>query len=50
VEEMKVLAGKSEASRPLGTPRHRWDDNIKMELNGIDLKDVNWINFSQGKD
>jgi hypothetical protein len=28
----KVLVGKREGKRPLGRPRHRWEDNIKMEL------------------
>jgi len=28
----RVLVGKSEGKRPLGRPRHRWEDNIKMDL------------------
>jgi len=28
----RVLAGKPEGKRPLGRPRHRWEDNIKMDL------------------
>ena len=28
----RVLMGKPEGKRPLGRPRHRWDDNIKMDL------------------
>jgi hypothetical protein len=28
----KVLVGKPEGGRPLGTPRHRWEDNIKMNI------------------
>jgi hypothetical protein len=28
----KVLAGKPEGKRPLGRPRHRWEDNIKLDL------------------
>jgi hypothetical protein len=33
----RVLVGKSEGRRPLGKPRHRWEDNIKR-----DLTDVRW--------
>jgi hypothetical protein len=32
-----ILVGKSERKRPLGRPRHRWDDNIKM-----DLREIGW--------
>jgi len=28
----RVLVGKSEGKRPLGRPRHRWEDNIKLDL------------------
>jgi hypothetical protein len=31
----RVLVGKPEGKRPLGTPRHRWEDKIKMNLQGI---------------
>ena len=30
-----VLVGKSEGRRPLGRPRHRWEDNIKMDLQEV---------------
>jgi len=33
----RVLVGKTEEKRPLGRPRRRWEDNIKM-----DLQEVNW--------
>jgi hypothetical protein len=33
----RVLVGKPEGSRPLGRPRHRWEDNIKMDLQKVDL-------------
>jgi hypothetical protein len=33
----KVLVGRPEGKKPLGTPRHRWEDNIKM-----DLQEVGW--------
>jgi hypothetical protein len=31
----KVLVGKPEGKKPLGRPRHRWENNIKMDLRGI---------------
>jgi len=33
--ENVVLVGKPEGKRPLGRPRHRWDDNIKMDLQKV---------------
>jgi hypothetical protein len=30
-----ILVGKPERKRPLGRPKHRWEDNIKMDLRGI---------------
>jgi len=32
----RVLVGKPEIKRPLGRPRHRWEDNIKMDLQEVD--------------
>jgi hypothetical protein len=31
----RIFVGKPEAKRPLGKPRHRWEDNIKMNLKGV---------------
>jgi len=31
----RVLMGKSEGKRPLGRPRRRWEDNIKLDLQGV---------------
>jgi hypothetical protein len=39
----KVLVGKSEAKRPLGRPRRRWEDGIRMDLREIGLGGVDWI-------
>ena len=45
----RVLVGKHEGKRPLGRPRGRWEDNIKM-----DLQDVggggDWVELAQDKD
>jgi hypothetical protein len=34
----RVLVGRSEGKRPLGKPRHRWQDDIKMDLQEVGLK------------
>jgi hypothetical protein len=39
----KVLVGKPEGKRPLGRPRRRWEDVIRMDLREIGLGDVDWI-------
>jgi hypothetical protein len=38
-----VLVGKPEGKRPLGRPRRRWEDNIKLHLREIRLEEANWI-------
>jgi hypothetical protein len=38
-----ILVGKPEGRRPLGRPRRRWEDNIKMDLREIGFGDVDWI-------
>jgi hypothetical protein len=40
----KVLVGKPEGKRPLGRPRRRWEDGIRMDLRGIGLEG-GWIGF-----
>jgi hypothetical protein len=44
----KVLVGKPGGKRPLGTPRHRWMDNIKMDLRGIGWGGMDWIDLASG--
>jgi hypothetical protein len=45
-----ILVGRSEGRRPLGRPRRRWEDNIKMDLREIVFGDVDWINLAQDRD
>jgi hypothetical protein len=45
-----ILVGRPEERRPLGTPRHRWEDNIKMDLREIGFGDVDWIHLAQDRD
>jgi hypothetical protein len=46
----KVLVGKSEGKRPLGRPRRRWEDGIRMDLREIGLGVVDWIRLAQDRD
>jgi hypothetical protein len=39
----RVLVGRPKGKRPLGRPRHRWEDNIKLDLRKIGIDRVNWI-------
>jgi hypothetical protein len=45
----KVLVGKPEGKRPLGRPRRRWEDGIRMDLMEIGLGDVDWIRLAQDR-
>jgi len=46
----RVLVGKPEGKRPLGRPRHRWEDNIKMDLQEVGCGGVDWIELAQNRD
>jgi hypothetical protein len=46
----KVLVGKPEGRRPLGRPRRRWEDGIRMDLREIGLGGVEWIQLAQDRD
>jgi hypothetical protein len=46
----KVLVGKPKGKRPLGRPRRRWEDGIRMDLREIGLVGVDWIRLSQDMD
>jgi hypothetical protein len=46
----KVLVGKSEGKRPLGRPRRRWEDGIRMDLREIGLGCVDGIRLAQDRD
>jgi hypothetical protein len=45
----RVLVGRPEVSRPLGRPRRRWEDNIKMHLTEIGIDGSNWIQLPQDR-
>jgi hypothetical protein len=42
--------GKPEGKRPLGRPRHRWADNIKIDLREIVWDGMDWIDLAQDRD
>jgi hypothetical protein len=45
----RLLVGKPEVKRPLGRPRHRWVDNIRMDLGEVSWGDVDWIGLAQDR-
>ena len=42
--------GKPESKRPLGRPRRRWEDDIKMDLQEVGCVGMDWIELAQDKD
>jgi len=46
----RVLVGKPEGMRPLGRPRRRWEDNIKMDLQEVGCGGMDWIELTQDRD
>jgi hypothetical protein len=45
-----ILVGKPEGKRPLGRPRRRWEDNIRMDLREIRWDGMDWIDLAQDRD
>jgi len=45
-----VLAGKPEGKRPFGRPRHRWENNIKTDLQELGWGGMDWICLAQDRD
>jgi hypothetical protein len=46
----RVLVVKPEGKKPLGRPRRRWEDNIKINLQEVVCGDMNWIGLAQERD
>ena len=46
----RVLVGKPEGKRPLGRPRRRWEDNVKMDLQEVAGGCEDWMELSQDRD
>jgi hypothetical protein len=49
-EAYRVLVGRLEEMRPLGRPRHRWEDSSKMDLQEVRWGDTDWIDLGQDRD
>jgi hypothetical protein len=45
----RLLVGNLEGKRPLGRPRRRWVDNIRMDLGEVEWGDVDWIGLAQDR-
>ena len=46
----RVLVGKPEEKRPLGRPRRRWEDNIKMDFQEVGFGVMDWIELAHDRD
>jgi hypothetical protein len=46
----QILVGRPEGRRLLGSPRRRWDDNIKTDLREVGWQGMNWIELAQDRD
>src|SRR5215468_9651221 len=46
----RILVGRSEGRRPLGRPRRRWEDNIRMDLQEVGWGGMDWIELAQDRD
>jgi hypothetical protein len=46
----RILVGQPVGKRPLGRPRRKWVDNIKMDLREIGWDGMNWIDLAQNRD
>jgi hypothetical protein len=45
----RILVGRPEGRRPLGRPRRRWEDNIKMDLQEVGWGGMDWIELAQDR-
>jgi len=45
-----ILVGKPEGKRPLGRPRRRWEDDIKVDLQEVECGSMDWIELAQDRD
>ena len=48
--DFKILTGKPTEKRPIGRPKRRWEDNIRMDLEDIGISAGNWVDSAQDRD
>jgi hypothetical protein len=46
----RVLVGKPEGNRPLGRPRRRWEDNVRVDLQEVECGCEDWIGLAEDRD
>jgi hypothetical protein len=46
----RILVGRPEGMKPLGKPRRRWVDNIKIDLREVGCGDMDWMDLAQDRD
>jgi len=46
----RVLVGKPKEKKPMGRTRHRWENNIKMDLQAVGCGGMDWIDLAQDRD
>jgi hypothetical protein len=46
----RILVGRPEGRRPLGRPRRRWENNIKINLHEVGWGGMDWIDMAQDRD
>ena len=46
----KILTGKRTGKRPIGRPRRRWEDNIRIDLEKMGINAGNWVDSAQDRD
>jgi hypothetical protein len=46
----RILVGRTEGRRPFGTPRRRWENNTKMDLQEVGWEGLDWIELAQDRD
>ena len=47
---LKILTGEPTGKRPLGRPRRRWEDNIRIDLEDIGISARNWVESAQDRE
>jgi hypothetical protein len=47
---IQVLVGQPEGKRPLGKPKYRWEDNVKMDLQEVGFGGMYWIEMAEDRD